>query len=324
MNTDGTPRSDSPAPDGEEYFVMSLYFAANRWGSGKGIYDYKSQADHLLALMRHHPMSTGTPPFRLKPDQPPYVPVRRIPTPAAIENGAIPPPPAGTPAPPRPAPRPQGPRTVGPMVSEEYKMILFVPNSGGNTFSDPSYHLPAFYELWSRWGPAEDRDFWAQAADVSRAYFVKVSDPVTGLGPDRANLDGSAMQGFNGTKTPFSYDSWRTASNWAVDYSWWHKDPQEPVLSDRIQKFLFSQGVDKFSDRYTLDGQPLSKRHSTGMVATTATSGLAATKGPTSKAFLDALWNTPVPAGEQRYYDGMLYMMSLLHCSGQFRIWKPM
>jgi oligosaccharide reducing-end xylanase len=59
------------------------------------------------------------------------------------------------------------------------------------------------------------------------------------------------------------------------------------------------------------------------MVATTATTSLAATKGPTTKAFLDELWNTPVPAGEQRYYDGMLYLMSLLHCSGQFRIWEP-
>jgi oligosaccharide reducing-end xylanase len=28
----------------------------------------------------------------------------------------------------------------------------------------------------------------------------------------------------------------------------------------------------------------------------------------------------PVPSGEQRYYDGMLYLMSLMHASGNFRI----
>jgi oligosaccharide reducing-end xylanase len=39
LNTDGTPRSTGAAPDGEEYFVMSLYFAAHRWGNGKGIYN---------------------------------------------------------------------------------------------------------------------------------------------------------------------------------------------------------------------------------------------------------------------------------------------
>ena len=106
-----------------------------------------------------------------------------------------------------------------------------------------------------------------------------------------------------------------------MDYSWWHKDPQETVLSDRIQKFLYGQGVDKFDDRYTLDGKPLSDRHSAGMLSTTAVGGLAATEGPTEKAFVEALWNMPVPSSEQRYYDGMLYLMSMLHASGEFRIY---
>lgn len=295
MNVDGTPRSDSPAPDGEEYFVMSLYFAANRWGSGRGIYDYKAQADRILSLMRHHPVQTGIGPFRLHSDSAPFVPVRQNP----------------------------GSRTVGPMVNEQHTMICFVPDSGGDTFTDPSYHLPAFYELWARWGPVEDRNFWAQAAINSRAFFAKVSDPITGLGPDRANFDGSQMMGRDNTPVPFSYDSWRTASNWSVDYSWWHKDTDEPVLSDRIQSFLFGQGVSTFADRYTLDGKPLATHHSIGMAATTATASLAATRGPTAQAFLEELWNAPVPAGQQRYYDGMLYMMNLLHCSGQFRIWRP-
>ena len=77
MNVDGTPRSDSPAPDSKEYLAMSLYFAANRWGSGRGIYDYKAQADRILSLMRHHPLQTGTGPFRLHPDD--LAPVKRIP-----------------------------------------------------------------------------------------------------------------------------------------------------------------------------------------------------------------------------------------------------
>jgi oligosaccharide reducing-end xylanase len=305
MNIDGTPRSDSPAPDGEEYFVMSLYFAANRWGSGQGIYDYKAQADRILSLMRHHPVETGTGPFRLHPDSAPFVPARQNP-PANQASAVV----------------PQS-RSVGAMVNQQYSMICFVPNSGGNTFTDPSYHLPAFYELWARWGPADDRSFWARAATASRAFFGEVSNPDTGLAPDRANFDGSQMTGRDGQPVPFSYDSWRTASNWSVDYSWWHKDAQEPVLSDRIQRFLFGQGVGSFDDRYTLGGKPLSQRHSIGMVATTATASLAATKGPRAKAFLDELWSVPVPAGPQRYYDGMLYMMSLLHCSGQFRIWGP-
>ena len=43
MKTDGTPNSESPAPDGEEYYAMALYFASARWGDGSGIYDYRAR-----------------------------------------------------------------------------------------------------------------------------------------------------------------------------------------------------------------------------------------------------------------------------------------
>ena len=183
------------------------------------------------------------------------------------------------------------------MTEEAHTMIRFVPEGDGTSegFTDASYHLPAFYELWARWGPAEDRAFWAKAADVSRQLFSTVTGPDTALTPERSNFDMSPMVDRNGNPTTFGYDSWRSASNWSVDYSWWHKDPRETILSDRIQKFLASQGIDKFVDRYTLDGKPLSERHSTGMLSTTAVGSLAATPGATEKAFVDALWNTPIP-----------------------------
>jgi oligosaccharide reducing-end xylanase len=59
------------------------------------------------------------------------------------------------------------------------------------------------------------------------------------------------------------------------------------------------------------------------MVAATAVAGFAATPGPNSKAFLQELWDTPVPSGEQRYFDGMLYLMSLMHIAGEYRIIEP-
>jgi oligosaccharide reducing-end xylanase len=324
MSTDGTPRSTGAAPDGEEYYVMALYFGAHRWGNGKGIYNYEAEAAKILRGMRHHPVLTGTGPFRIHPGDRPFVPPDHPwPSPnnkeraraAAASGGAV--------APPF-FPRSQTPRpeSIGPMVDEAHFMIRFVPNVE-NGFTDASYHLPAFYELWARWGPPEDRDFWAKAADVSRDLFAKVTGPETGLTPDRNNFDGSQIVGRNGVPTAFSYDSWRSTSNWSVDYSWWRKTAKETELSDRIQKFLISQGIGTFADRYTLDGKPLSTRHSVGMIATTAVGSLAATAGPNSKAFVEELWNTPVPSGEQRYYDGLLYLMSMMHCSGNFRIIVP-
>jgi oligosaccharide reducing-end xylanase len=319
MNTDGTPRSTSAAPDGEEYYVMALYFAAHRWGNGKGIYNYQAQADQILRGMRHHPQLMGTSPFRIHPDAAPFLPPDR-PWPSPNNRRAMADATAqGKPWPPTAPDRSPRQVTVGPMVDEAHAMIRFVPeiNSPG---TDASYHLPAFYELWARWGPKEDRAFWAEAADVSRALFVRVTGADTGLAPDRSNLDMSPLVGRDGKPVQFGYDSWRTVSNWSVDYSWWHKAAQEPVLSDRLQKFLFNRGIHEFPDRYTLAGMPLSMRHSPGMVAATAVGGLAATPGATAQAFLQELWSMPVPAGEQRYFDGMLYLMSMMHVGGEFRV----
>ena len=320
MGTDGTPRSTGAAPDGEEYFTMALYFAAHRWGNGQGIYNYQAEADKILRGVRHHPVMTGTGPFRIHPEDAPFVqPDHPWPSPnnherereAAAKGGA-------------PQPnfwRFRGPRTetIGPMVDEAHFMIRFVPDVEGG-LTDASYHLPAFYELWARWGPVEDRAFWAKAADVSRELYQKVTGPETGLTPERSRFDMTPVIARDGTPTPFSYDSWRSASNWSVDYSWWHKDRRETALSDRIQKFLYGQGIDTFVDRYTLDGKPLSTKHAEGLMATTAVGSLAASDGAVSKAFVEALWNAPVPSGEDRYYGGMLYLMSMMHCSGNFRI----
>ena len=301
MNMDGTPRSDGPAPDGEEYFAMSLLFAAHRWGNGKGLYDYQAQAERILHTMRHHPVVTATGPFRIHPNDPPFNPHRSD----------------GRPLPPRSI-------TEGPMVSEEHGMIVFVPSAGGNQFSDPSYHLPHFYELWALWGPKDDRSFWKRAASVSRGYFVNATGPHTALSADYTNFDGTPhATPFNLHSADFSYDSWRTASNWAVDQAWFHANSNARTLSDRIQGFLEKQGINSFPDQYTLDGMPLSKRHSTGLVATTAASGLAASETPARRAFSAELWNTATPSGEQRYYDGLLYLLSMLHTTGNFRIWMP-
>ena len=59
-----------------------------------------------------------------------------------------------------------------------------------------------------------------------------------------------------------------------------------------------------FADRYTLDGKPLSPRHSVGMMAAATVGSLAATPGPNERAFVEELWRTPVPVGDQRYFDG--------------------
>jgi oligosaccharide reducing-end xylanase len=289
---DGTHNSEGAAPDGEEYFSMALLFASNRWGDGKGIYDYHAEADKLLSAMVHRPVIS-----------------------ASAQRGSH---------------NQNRQHTVGPMVNLDPPMILFVPEISPEMFTDPSYHLPSFYELWARWGPKEDRAFWARAAETSRAFFVKTTNVKTGLAPVYANFDGTPHKNRFVQSDEFGYDAWRTASNWAVDWSWWRKAPAEQQLSDRVQNFFQSQGIDGYGPVYSLDGKDMGSTpgrphedHPAGLVGTNAVAGLAAKNAAVANKFTEALWNLPVPAGQYRYYDGMLYMMSLLHASGEFRIWMP-
>lgn len=283
--TDGTPNEETPAPDGEEYFAMALLFAGNRWPGGQGIYDYHSEAGRLLTAMRHREVKTGLTKF--------------------------------------------GQRSVGPEVDEKHAMILFVPAVMSQPFTDPSYHLPAFYELWARWGPPEDRAFWKHAAEVSRGFFAKTTNPETGLAPSYANFDGTPHINRFPQSGVFGYDAWRVASNWSVDWCWWRQAPEEQQLSDRIQRFFESAGIDMYGPVYTLDGKPLGataglthEDHPAGLVGTNAVAGLAATDRARARRFTEALWNTPIPSGQNRYYDGLLYLMSLMHAGGQFRIFN--
>src|SRR6185436_16228800 len=59
VRTNGVANDEMPAPDGEEYFATALYFAAHRWGSGSGIFNYQAEADRLLTNMRHREPVTG-------------------------------------------------------------------------------------------------------------------------------------------------------------------------------------------------------------------------------------------------------------------------
>ena len=45
--TDGTKNAYGPAPDGEEFFAMALFFAAHRWGNGEGIFNYEKASSCL-------------------------------------------------------------------------------------------------------------------------------------------------------------------------------------------------------------------------------------------------------------------------------------
>jgi oligosaccharide reducing-end xylanase len=268
----GRQIDEGPAPDGEEWFVMALFFASHRWGDGAGIFNYGAEAQSLLHTMIH------------KSDDP-------------------------------------GRGEMTSMFDAQAREVVFVPVGPGSRFTDPSYHLPFFYELWGRWSADPgDAKFCAEAATASRALFKHAAHPATGLMPDYCGFDGQpyARHGHE----DFRYDAWRTLCYPALDYSWFDPDPWYVERDNRVLHFLASQGP-QCPDRFKLDGTPVSKDvNEAGLSAMAATAGLAADPA-LARPFVQRLWDMEIPSGHFRYYNGLLYMLALLEDGGRFKIYSP-
>ncbi|MDR2805478.1 MAG: T9SS type A sorting domain-containing protein [Dysgonamonadaceae bacterium] len=272
MNTDGSVKGNGPASDGEEYFIMALMFASNRWGDGEGIYNYKKEANDLLA----HCMKRGD-------------------TGGGVVN----------------------------LFNSTQKQVVFVPYGNSATFTDPSYHLPAFYELWGRWATdTSTRQFWKDCASKSREMFPKFANAQTGLMPDYAEFDGEARN--EGDHKYFCYDAWRCIMNVAVDYAWFKSSETGVSLVNKIHNFFSGKGIESYGSLYKLDGTTLNNNsdHSAGLIACNA-GGVLASNQSVAWDFIDDFFKQAIPSGKYRYYDGLLYFMNFLHLSGNFKIYKP-
>lgn len=230
-----------------------------------------------------------------------------------------------------------GMERVAPLINLEHQLITFTPDPFGGRFTDPSYHIPAFYEVWARWAEDGRSEFWRVCARKSREYLHKSIHPVTGLNPDYNNYDGTLLGSKRVIGDAFHFDSWRVPMNIALDYSWACADRKwQQEYGNKIQNFFYSQGIDSFVDQYNVDGTTVTEllgaggykklRHSLGLVATTAAVSLVCTHDK-SREFVDRLWNAKhVPYDDgyfDAYYDGLLRLFAFMHLSGNYRIIFP-
>ncbi|MDO5124752.1 MAG: glycosyl hydrolase family 8 [Ruminococcus sp.] len=201
-------------------------------------------------------------------------------------------------------------------IDPDRKMVVFVPYGSAATFTDPSYHVPAFYELFARESP--DKTTWLEVAKTSREFFRKCTHEKTGLSPEYATFEGEGCGG----RGDYGYDAWRVPMNIAMDYSWWRKDDEWQVAyANRIQSFFHSEGIGQYLDNYTLDGvAKYNADHSIGAVGCNAVASLAADHNK-KWDFVRELWTSPIPEGKWRYYNGLLYMLSLLNVSGNYKVY---
>lgn len=275
--------SDGSASDGELYFITDLLFASNRWGNNTGI-NYYGEARRILDAMWAKDGTKG---------------IRNI-------------------------------------FNTEHKQITFTPDDYGYNWTDPSYHLPAFLEIWATFAKDGHAQFYRDCADTARSYLHRACHPITGLNNDYTEFNG-APHSTRWMPAAFRYDSWRVPMNIAMDYSWFAKDKKwQQDYAKRIQTFLLSRGIETYEDQFNQDGSLpdfilqaggyKKLRHSLGLVSTAAAASIMGTQEISWK-FVNELWNAklePYSDGYfDPYYDGLLYLFSLMHLSGNYRIITP-
>ena len=222
------------------------------------------------------------------------------------------------------------------LINTEHKQITFVPEGGNYNWTDPSYHLPAFYEVWAMYAKDGHEQFYKDCADTSRAFLHRACDPVTGLNYDYAEFSGAA-HATRWMPPGFRYDSWRVPMNISMDYVWFGKDKTwQEEYAKKFQGFLRSKGLETYDDQFNVDGSkpdfilqagPVKKlRHSLGLISTAATASRI-NKASGSLDFVHALWNAKLEPYEDGYfdpyYDGLMYLFGLMHLSGRYQIIKP-
>ncbi len=265
---DGAWIDGGPAPDGEEYFAMALFFASHRWGDGEAPLDYSRQAKELLHICVHKG-----------------------------ENG----------------------EEGDPMWDPETRQIKFIPES---PYTDPSYHLPHFYELFALWAKEEDRPFWREATKASREHLKRACHPVTGLAPECAYFDGRPWT--IGLRDWYFSDAYRVPANIGMDALWFGQQDWSAGCTEKLQRFFCEQVPNHDYHVYRLDGTALDRRalHPIAITATNAEAALA-NDSTYAEECVRLFWETPLRLGVRRYYDNCLYLFALLALSGNYRIYFP-
>lgn len=205
------------------------------------------------------------------------------------------------------------------MFNKDEKQIVFVPYAQSAVHTDPSYHMPAFYELWSKWAN-NNRQFWKECADKSREMYPKFANSTTGLMPDYAEFSGEAR---SGEHSDFRYDAWRCAMHMATDYMWFNGSETEKQQTKKLLDFFYDKGIKDYKGLYQLNGTPIyGGDHSPGLVGCNAV-GAMIYEDVKAWDFVDDFFEMTFPTGRFRYYDGCLYFLSYLHASGNFKMYKP-
>jgi oligosaccharide reducing-end xylanase len=92
-------------------------------------------------------------------------------------------------------------------------------------------------------------------------------------------------------------------------------------VADRVLGFF--AGIDNYGQTFTTDGTPIDSNPAQALISVNGALTVAAPASTDRAAFVKAVWAQQIPSGDNRYYDGLMYMMSLLIMSGRMQVQPP-
>lgn len=87
----------------------------------------------------------------------------------------------------------------------------------------------------------------------------------------------------------------------------------------RLLTFFRDEGFEH--GQFEVDGSNPTGNYTIGMTGANAVGAIALHDEKLKRQYLQMLWDARPPKGQWRYYEGMVYMLSMLHVSGNFRIY---
>ena len=212
------------------------------------------------------------------------------------------------------------------LFNPSHYVITFQPSGGGNDFSDPSYDLPAFIELFSRWSDT-NQDKWTRAAKETRNHLYKSSNTSSGLFADYSNFDGTPHSiSYNSNAEKYMYDAMRCAMNFGMDYYLFGADAtRQEEMAKRLIDFFEKDNYTHA--RFNWDGSSPSEQYTQGETGANAVACYCLMNDDNYQEIvrknLQMAWDVTPMTGQYRYYDGIVHYLSMLHLCGSFKIWKP-
>ena len=212
------------------------------------------------------------------------------------------------------------------LFNPQHYVITFQPQGNENNFSDPSYDLPAYVDLFARWSTS-NQDKWSKAAKATRDHLYKSSNTKSGLFSDYNNFDGTPHGvNYNAHAEQYMYDAMRCAMNFGMDYYLFGVDSaRQEEMARRIIDFFEKDGYKHA--RFNWDGSNPQEQYTQGEAGANAVAAMALINDSkydaAVKKNLELAWDTKFMTGQYRYYDGLVHYLAMLHLSGTFKIWKP-